>query len=352
MFAQAEHTVLTMQVLEIGDPRWLQFAWIAAGSNIFHHPSWVKSLASCYGGQPRLICARGPAGEIQAGLPILETCNLWGRKHWMALPYSDHCIPLAVSSSAFQTVCQGMMETAKNMDVQAVEVRWSLPNSRPNTTSPPYVLHRLSLEDGYPLINRRFHSMHRRNIETALRRSVIVTVGTSQDFVDQYYRLHAASRRRQGVPVQPRYFFEKLRTELFEQRLGFILLAWIGARCIAGAVFFHWGETLTYKYGASDLENRSMRPNNLIFDEAIRWGCEAGYRWFDMGRSDAGNLGLRQFKTFWGAEEEPLSYTFFPPQSDHSHPARLEALLGNVLKRSPQWLCGAAGEIYYRYLGH
>ena len=50
-----------------------------------------------------------------------------------------------------------------------------------------------------------------------------------------------------------------------------------------------------------------MCPNNLLYWEMIRWGCENGYRRFDFGRSSP-NSGTYRFKKQWGAREEPLHW--------------------------------------------
>ena len=57
----------------------------------------------------------------------------------------------------------------------------------------------------------------------------------------------------------------------------------------------------------------AARPNNLLFMEAIRWGCEHGFRSLDFGRTHWGQEGLRSFKLSWGAEERELRYRHLGP---------------------------------------
>jgi CelD/BcsL family acetyltransferase involved in cellulose biosynthesis len=104
---------------------------------------------------------------------------------------------------------------------------------------------------------------------------------------------------------------------------------------------------MTYKYGASVHGALALRPNNLLFMDAIRWGCENRQRVLDFGRTDLGNHGLLAFKRSWGAVETPLRYTYFgsdPPGRD----GFARRALGGVIRRSPPIVGRLVGEALYR----
>jgi CelD/BcsL family acetyltransferase involved in cellulose biosynthesis len=106
---------------------------------------------------------------------------------------------------------------------------------------------------------------------------------------------------------------------------------------------------IVYKYGASDPAFWGHRPNNLLFWHAIRWGCEHGYTSLDWGRTDFDNAGLREFKTGWGAVEEPLAYSVIANQAPTAGSGRITRAMARVIRRSPPWVCRAMGEVLYRY---
>jgi CelD/BcsL family acetyltransferase involved in cellulose biosynthesis len=114
-------------------------------------------------------------------------------------------------------------------------------------------------------------------------------------------------------------------------------------------LFLAWNRTLIYKYSASLPEYLKLRPNNLLLWHAMRWGCENGFHTFDFGRSDADNHGLRKFKSGWGALERPLAYTTVADHPVARGSGRLLHLAGPVIRRSPPWVCRAAGELLYKY---
>ena len=50
----------------------------------------------------------------------------------------------------------------------------------------------------------------------------------------------------------------------------------------------------------------------LLYWQALRFGCEQGYRSFDFGRSTVGGPHYR-FKAQWGATPVPLSWQYWQP---------------------------------------
>jgi len=63
-------------------------------------------------------------------------------------------------------------------------------------------------------------------------------------------------------------------------------------------------DALIVLWASSYREYFSLCPNNLLYWEMIRWGCEQGYRRFDFGRSSP-QSGTYHFKKQWGTIENP-----------------------------------------------
>lgn len=120
---------------------------------------------------------------------------------------------------------------------------------------------------------------------------------------------------------------------------------------MAAAVFLAFGDTLLYKYGASDARWLQMRPNNLLFMEAIRWGCEHGMRTLDLGRTHWGQESLRAFKLGWGAQERELRYRYVGGGAPVARGARGQRMLAAVIRRTPPLAGRVIGEVLYRHAG-
>jgi lipid II:glycine glycyltransferase (peptidoglycan interpeptide bridge formation enzyme) len=179
----------------------------------------------------------------------------------------------------------------------------------------------------------------------------VETATSREGLTEVFYDLHAATRRRLGVPVQGRRFFELLWDRVLEPGGGSVLVASVGNEPIAAAVFLAAGDTVIYKFGASDADAWRLRPNNALFWTAIRDACADGRRYLDFGRSDHESEGLRRFKSSWGAEEIPLVYSSTRPTAvAHTGlPGRLGRAASFVIRRSPPVVCRVIGRAFYRY---
>jgi hypothetical protein len=144
------------------------------------------------------------------------------------------------------------------------------------------VEHVLALSSDVEEVRARFAKAQvRRDIAKAERSGLVGERRTDRDGLAAFYDLHLRTRRRLGVPTQPRSFilgFERL----FADGLGFVQLVLREGEPIAAAVFLAASGTLTYKYSASDVQHRKLHPNHLMLMEGIRWGCEHGCHTLDM----------------------------------------------------------------------
>lgn len=289
-----------MLQLDITDPRWVDFVRSCPSATPFHHPSWAQLLAHCYGFRAfGLALAKPPSELICAGLPTIEVRRPFGRRRWVSLPFTDHCPPLFHSDDVSQADLIAALQGERlNSGVGEIQVRGDLESAR---SSIGVVRHILPLADDPDIVFATLKESNRRNIRAASRRGLTVNQGRDRkDLTQLFYSLHLQTRHRQGVPVQPRRFFDLFWTQIIEPGLGFLLLAYFKGRPAAGALFLRWNNQIIYKYGASDANYWSLRPNNLVLWEAIRSGCESGCREFDFGRTTVGNTGLRAFKSQWG----------------------------------------------------
>jgi CelD/BcsL family acetyltransferase involved in cellulose biosynthesis len=340
-------------VLELTDPRWADFVATHPAAMPFHHPDWTQLVAGCYGFRAFALAVSDGSGAIGAGLPVVEVRHLGGGRKWVSLPYTDYCPPLVSKREQEEELVAALRRSSRAAGVRRVEIRAPIPGG--STAGGPVALrHVLALGRNPAEVYAGFHrSQVQRNIRRAEREGLTIRLGSSpHDLVDTFYQLHLRTRRRQGVPVQPRRFFRLLWDNTIATGLGSVLIVEAAAQPIAAAVFLTWNETVVYKFGASDDSSWSLRPNHLLIWHAIRTACEQGYRWFDFGRTDIGQEGLRNFKLSWGATEEPLFYGTVAgvPESAPSAEGMASRVLRPVIRRGPPLLCRAAGEMLYRYV--
>jgi CelD/BcsL family acetyltransferase involved in cellulose biosynthesis len=278
----------------------------------------------------------------------MEVRSGFRRPRWVSLPFTDRCPPLAADGATPGRLVDLADRARKQANVARLEVHADLPG-RGVHRQPRGVAHVLSLSPDPELTFRAFsRSQVQRNVRKAERSGLTLRrADAPEDLTESFYKLHLRTRRRLGVPVQPRRFFDVLWHRLIAPGLGFVDLAYHGRLPVAGAVFLTAGRTVVYKYGASEPSSWPLRPNNLIFWDAIRWGCENGFAAFDFGRSELDNRGLRRFKSGWGAIEEPLVYATLGAMPSRKGRVIGASLLPPLIRRGPLWFCRAIGEVAY-----
>jgi CelD/BcsL family acetyltransferase involved in cellulose biosynthesis len=339
--------------LSLQDPRWLSFVERHPRALIFHHPAWADMIGSTYGYQRFALCVLDGDRQVAGGLPVIEIRGLRRQRRWVSLPFSDLCPPLLSEHLEAESFTMALEQARLDARVRSLQVRAELAGADRYQGSEA-VIHTTSLERDVDALFQTFHrSQVQRNLRRAEREQLVVRVGSDQeDLTRSFYGLHVQTRRRLGMPVQPRRFFSAIWEQLLEQGHGWLLLVESDSRPVAAAVFLTSPakQTVTYKYGASDSAFWSKRPNHLLFAHAIRLACEQGYRQFDWGRSDLPDAGLREFKNGWAGVEEPLLYTTLvdgEPAAEGSGRALNAARA--ALSHSPAWVCRVSGEMFYRY---
>ncbi len=339
--------------LEPNDSRWLALINRNPAATIFHHPAWMELLSACYGYHSSIFSVLDGNGQICAGLPIAEVKIGLTPRRYVALPFSDYCSPLFSDEGSLSLLISELIKQQQAKSIPKVEIRSGVPVQEGIQACSPFVIHNVPLEADFDQVARRANRQQKQNVQTAEKNGIRVVQGTGLKEVSLFYHLHCLSRRKHGVPVQPWNFFQLLTKLLLERGLGFVLLAYQEDRCISGGFFLHWQKTLTYKYSATDEVYQNLRPNHLVTWTAMKWGSENGYTNFDFGRADLEDEGLRSYKRRWGANEDPLTYSYIPsaPADVTGGNGKLGNLLKEVIRRSPLWVCRLSGQLLYRYFG-
>jgi CelD/BcsL family acetyltransferase involved in cellulose biosynthesis len=337
--------VAPMVRCSIEDPSWLELVRADPAALPFHHPAWTLLLAESYAFKPFVLGLVDGSGRIVAGIPVVEVGGRFRGRRWVSLPFTDVCPPLA--DSGVDSFAAEIEQARWSAGIESVEVRARLRGAAASEQTA--VLHELPLTADPEQVAASFRASVRRNIRTAERGPAVLRIAsTESDLTETFYGLHVDVRRRLGLPVQPRRFFRLLWSRMIQPGLGRVLLADVGAETVAGADFLTWNRSVVYKYGASDPRYWPLRPNNLLFWDAIKWACENGYERLDFGRTNLNAPSLRRFKLGWATQEHPLEYTLLGSAATNGLRDEPPQIVRSAIRRSPRWVVRALGEILYR----
>jgi hypothetical protein len=339
-------------LIDPSDQRWQDFIKSQINATIFHYPAWIKLLEDSYGYRPFITAVCDETGNIRAGFPIMEINSLLTGRRLVSLPFTDYCNPLYDDLIQLINLSEGIFQLSKEKSISKVELRWNYPSNDLFHPISRYVLHTLKLDSDVEKVLKGVHRTQYQNVRRAEREDIKIERGNGLDDMRTFYKLQCLTRKRHGLPVQPWKFYELLYYQLLEKEFGFILLANQSERCLAAGIFLYAQKTLTYKFAAStNNEHQNFRANHLLTWNAICWGCKNGFKWFDFGRSDIEDTGLRTFKIRWGAEESALSYSYINDLPSQRTDSIFMPLMQYVIRKSPLWVGTAIGELIYKYFG-
>ncbi len=326
---------------------------------MFHTTAWLDALCRTYGYQPICYTTSAPNEPLRNGLVFCRVESWITGRRLVSLPFSDHCDFLLDTPADIPGLLAALAQDCEKEKQAYAEIRplCLLDGIEPffsNTVA--YCFHVLNLEPALDTLFRNFHKdSTQRKIRRAEREGVTERVGRSDSLFEDFYRLQLLTRRRHGVPPQPRSWFRNL-IDCFGEALQ-IRLAFKGDQPIAGILTLRHKNSLVYKYGCSDSESNNLGGMHLLFWRAIQEAKASELQLFDLGRSDIDNDGLITFKDRWGARRSTLNYLRHagsgrllsdPKRSGSRWKSRIAR---EVFARAPNGFLSVAANLLYKHVG-
>jgi CelD/BcsL family acetyltransferase involved in cellulose biosynthesis len=334
--------------IDVRDEQYTAFLRQHEAATPFHLPSWSEVIATSYGFRPSVLCLRDQDGEMCAASPGVHVGGRMRGRRWVSLPFTDACPPLATDPATAEAFAGELDRHRRQAGLKGIEIRGEVPGDAGHRHGFGH-RHVIPLTTDENEVFRRLRERSRRAVKRARRAGVVVRREPDlRSAYSGFWRLHCATRRKLGVPVQPRAFFDAIWHSMIERGNGYVLTGYLDARPVASAVFLEHGPTVVYKFSASEPELPDLRATSAVIWEAIRIACARGQVRMDLGRTELAHEGLRYFKQGWGGEETPLAYTYFGKGSP-SESRAAEGAFGQLIQRSPTVVACAIGRFAYRW---
>jgi hypothetical protein len=330
------------------DGRWQQLLERTGGS-IFHSSEWADVLADAYGWTPRASVVLDGAGAPVAGLPWCRVSDPGGERV-VSLPFSDFCGPLG--DPPFDALFDAL-------DRVGLPVRCRILSPFPGVVPRPVIgtrrWHTIGVSgnpeaDAWP----RMSSGTRRAVAKARREGVTIVERSDAAFVPLFLRLHTGVRKgKYRLLPQSLEFFLAIR-----KRFGAIdgwhpLVAMRDDEGLAATIYLRFGDTLFYKFSASDPATLGARPNDLLVWAGIELAARLECAHLDLGASDDDQPGLIRFKRGFGSVEREIQVLASGPPLPPAH-AQFRTMLGELTELFtapwvPDVVTEQAGATLYRY---
>jgi len=173
-----------------------------------------------------------------------------------------------------------------------------------------------------------------------------------RDLISPFYEIFAMSYHRLGSPVFPRKLFENMLEE-FSDQANILLIISSDRKPISGVLTFYYKQEVLPYYAGSLFEYRELAPNDFMYWQLMKYGCENGYKIFDFGRSKF-DTGSYDFKRHWGFEAQSLPYQYYLngieeiPNISPANPKYQRKI--EIWKKLPLWATKLIGPQIVKYI--
>ena len=296
--------MIEVRQLEDGeDKAWDDYVYRCLESSHCHLSGWARVIARSYGHRSYYLWAR-ENGEVKGVLPLIGMRNFFYRRLLVSMPFLDDGGICADDDNIRSCLFQEALHLYKVQRTDCLDLRHRYTNSLDSSPGGEKVMMILDLLDDPDEMWKRFDAKLRNQVRKASKSGLVAGWSGKEGLAD-FYKIFAANMRDLGSPVHSRDFFGAILDEFSDSAK--IMLVRKGEDVIGGAVCIFFKGSMIVPWASSLREYFSLCPNNLLYWEMIRWGCENGYRSFDFGRSSP-DSGTYRFKKQWGAKEEPLHW--------------------------------------------
>ena len=320
------------------------------GASLYHSEQWLAVLSRSYGTD--FWVASVAAGPKVRAACILARSKTPLSRHFVALPFSDYCHPLAADPVAMESLLNGLandLRTQRGCEIRGISA------SAPWQVVDCFAVFTLDMSGTRDAIERSLSGEFRRKLSRNLRHAqeagVNIERGDGPDHVVRFYQMLLETRRRLGVPPQPQRFFMLVREIFSPDNLIDIWLATVDGRDVAGLVLLKYQDRLYYKWSARGAVNAPGANHLLLWRLIEKYAGSA--RSLDLGRADVRNQGLMQFKKEIGGRAEALPYSYFPRAPRHISaevPSATHRAMTHIWRRLPLSTTRLIGSALYGYL--
>jgi FemAB-related protein (PEP-CTERM system-associated) len=282
---------------------WNHYLDASPAATFAHHLEWLAVVEETYGHRPFYLMARRNHRVVGALPLFLVKSRIFGAS-LVTSPYLTCGGLLADDDEAAEALVNQARQLAAAHAVSYVEIRNTRPCSRLEHTKLSYFTLVLDLSVGEEKLLKSLHNTARRNIRKAQQSGLEIVEGVEQ--LDRFISVNFRNMRRLGTPAHGPVFFRNIVKHFPDAML---LMARHRERWVGGMLLVSFQNTIYMPWVAALEEYFEMRPNNLLYWEAIARACRKGFQFFDFGRSKE-DQGTFRFKAQHGAQPVQLYYQY------------------------------------------
>jgi serine/alanine adding enzyme len=287
---------------------WNEYVKRSPQGSVYHLCSWQSIFTGRAGhGTHYLLAERD--GDVVGVLPLVSIRSLLFGSFLVSLPWVTHAGPCTSDAVARRALLERSIELARGQKARYIELHSEEAECEAFVPTSAKVSMRRDLTGDPDVLWREFPGKLRSQVRRPEKDGLFARLGGA-DQLGAFYDVFSQRMRDLGSPVFPRHFFARILEGFGD--LSRVCCVYAGDRAVAAGLLLGFKDRLQIPWAASLTEFNRLSPNMLLYWQALRFGCENGYRCFDFGRSTPGGPHYR-FKAQWGAMPVPLYWQYWLP---------------------------------------
>lgn len=333
--------------------------WKTVIERTFHHKSYYL-IAEINGDSTDPINSnnpKDPSDSINSSNPIVGILPLFSVKSFLfcksliSLPFAAYGGILADNQEVANQLFDKAKEITCSNGLEYLELRNRDGGIENLPSKELYVFFQRKIFDDLESNMMDIPRKSRRMVRQGEKAGLTYEFG-HEEFIPSFYQIFARSYHRLGSPVFSAKFFKKLLEE-FKEHANILLVKNREGKPISSVLTFFYKDQVLPYFAGSLFEYRDLAPNDYMYWQLMKYGCENGYKLFDFGRSKV-DTGSYDFKRHWGFEPEPLAYQYFLnrvkdiPNISPANPKYQKKI--EMWQKMPFWLTKMIGPHIVKYI--
>ena len=282
---------------------WDDYVWESPTASHFHLGGWKAVLEAAFDLKPHYLLVKDD-DRIRGILPLIPVSSRLTGRYVTSMPGGL----IAADEETADTLIQAAIEFVKSVQAKYLILRdsyrkWDSPGLVTNEGLCTLMVE--LNEDPEKLwygVNRRV----RQSVKIAYRADLEVIQG--QNYLDNYYPIYSRALQERGTPTQGLSFFESLMREF--SSIFNIMVICRDQQILGGGFVALFKDTIYNTWGGMPRQHYDLQTNYILIWETLKFGCENGYQWVDLGRSEW-DSGVFNFKKKWMGRPKPLYQQYY-----------------------------------------
>jgi serine/alanine adding enzyme len=290
------------------EKQWDHFVSSSPQATIAHELGWRHVVERTYHHVPYYLMAL-QEGIVCGVLPLfLIKSRIFGRM-LVTPPYLSFGGLLANHAETARQLIDAAEQVSITERVRCLEIRGMTRADERLSLKDKYCTAILQLAPDPEILWKKFENRARKAVRKAMKLELQVERG--HHLVEVFAKVITQHKQELGTPFHHRDLYRHILAEFPSQ--AEILMVHRSGKYLGGLLLVGSKDTVLPLYGGVLKRYHGYSPMSLLIWEIIRYGCEHGFNYLDLGRSQWGS-GTLMFKRQWGAMAYPLFYEYHLPK--------------------------------------